>query len=129
MECEFLCRFLNGTYFIGNPLTEFPETIVAHEGDELLDMVNNFIKGDFKKKVKQGSKKARLRVLWKMYSEIIKMLKLEGALLNHIRPEFLLSHSDYILFNQELDMGGYKEYVFTNGTLLPELAENPAFNY
>jgi hypothetical protein len=34
-DCEFLTRFLNNTYFIGNPLKEFPSSIVAHDGEEL----------------------------------------------------------------------------------------------
>jgi hypothetical protein len=70
--------------------------------------VGNFVKGDFKRKLRQGHKKTRLRALWKAYSEVIRLLKLEGALLNHIRPEYLLSHSDYVLFYQEMDMGNYK---------------------
>jgi hypothetical protein len=32
--------------------------------------------------------------LFEQYNELIKMLKIEGAHLNHIRPEYLLSFTD-----------------------------------
>ena len=35
-------------------------------------------------------------MLFKQYDEMIRTLKIEGALLNHIRPEYLLSYPDYL---------------------------------
>lgn len=39
--------------------------------------------------------------MYNQYSELIKMLKMEGAQLNHIRPEYLLSISELNLYLQE----------------------------
>lgn len=36
------------------------------------------------------------------YDELIRSLKIEGAMLNHIRPEYLLSYADYISFVKSL---------------------------
>ena len=38
----------------------------------------------------------RAEALFKQYDEMIRVLKIEGALLNHIRPEYLLSYPDYL---------------------------------
>jgi len=31
-------------------------------------------------------------------------MKLDGALLNHIRPEFLLNYADYIMYIKDLNL-------------------------
>jgi hypothetical protein len=36
--------------------------------------------------------------IYSYYSESIRILKMEGAFLNQIRPEFLLSYKDYKAF-------------------------------
>jgi len=38
----------------------------------------------------------RAEHLFKQYDEMVRVLKVEGALLNHIRPEYLLSYPDYL---------------------------------
>ena len=35
-----------------------------------------------------------MKKLFEQYNELVKMLKVEGAHLNHIRPEYLLSFAD-----------------------------------
>ena len=49
------------------------------------------------KAVFDGREKRATRVikLYGQYDELIRGLKTEGALLNHIRPEFLLSFGEY----------------------------------
>lgn len=43
-------------------------------------------------------KLSRILELHNYYSEVIKALQIEGAFLNHIRPEYLLNLSDYLLY-------------------------------
>lgn len=40
----------------------------------------------------------RVNKIFNQYNELIKMLKIEGAQLNHIRPEYLLSFNDLNLY-------------------------------
>lgn len=40
-------------------------------------------------------KPERSVLLFKQYDDIIRYLKADGALLNHIRPQYLLNYSDY----------------------------------
>lgn len=42
------------------------------------------------------AKISKILQLFDLYSDTIKKLKQEGAFLNQIRPEFLLSYSDYV---------------------------------
>lgn len=48
----------------------------------------------------KGPKK--VEALYNQYCELIKMLKIEGAHLNHIRPEYLLSFSDLNVYLQSV---------------------------
>ena len=45
----------------------------------------------------------RIRGIFNQYKELIFQLKTEGALLNHIRPEFLLAYADYSYFIKTME--------------------------
>lgn len=49
--------------------------------------------------------------LFNQYNELVKMLKIEGAQLNHIRPEYLLSFSDLNLYLANLPAEKSKFYM------------------
>ena len=40
--------------------------------------------------------------IFKQYDDTIRSLKQEGALLNHIRPEFLLAYNDYLIYIKQI---------------------------
>ena len=40
--------------------------------------------------------------IYKQYDDTIRTLKQEGALLNHIRPEFLLSYNEYLTYIKQI---------------------------
>lgn len=42
----------------------------------------------------------KVKAMYNQYCELIKILKMEGAQLNHIRPEYLLSLNDLNLYLQ-----------------------------
>ena len=46
----------------------------------------------------QRGKVGKIMYLVEMYSEAIKRVKQEGGFLNQVRPEFLLSYSQYISY-------------------------------
>lgn len=54
---------------------------------------------------------ARVQRIFNQYNELIRMLKMEGAHLNHIRPEYLLSFSDLNLYLGNLPEEKSKFYM------------------
>lgn len=76
-------------------LYSFPESVIELDGQPMIDFVG-FISG--KSGLSLGDrayKKAdRINSILKQYDDLIRMLKGEGALLNHIRPYHLLNFND-----------------------------------
>ncbi|EAR97253.2 flagellar associated protein (macronuclear) [Tetrahymena thermophila SB210] len=102
---EFIRQWLN-YYVLPNQIQSFPETIVDDNGDQLIELVN-FCSGksisNLKCDLQNGMKRAEKSILlFKQYDEIIRYLKAEGALLNHIRPQYLLSYNDYHSYIKQL---------------------------
>ncbi len=92
---NYIKRYLNANLLI-NPITSFPESFIETDGAPLFEILSFLTSKQPKYPWKVGAEKGNLRVrkLYEQYYELIKMLKLEGAQLNHIRPEYLLSLSD-----------------------------------
>ena len=99
-SCEVLLRWLNHTALNLN-IQSFPGDFIQNNGIHLFELIN-FLTG------KNLSSKAKIDVKWKrfekvsalmkQYYELIKFLKESGALLNTIRPQYLLSFLDYNAF-------------------------------
>lgn len=82
------------------PISSFPDSVIEHNGQELFDLLT-FLTGkmNFSPRATIDANMKRLERaehLFKQYDELIRVLKIEGALLNHIRPEYLLSYPDYL---------------------------------
>lgn len=83
----------------GMSISKFPEDVIMEYGEPLINTLNFLSKGATRKKIgmplkfKTEPKQSTLvQKLYNQYSEIIDFLKEQGALLNHIRPEFLLAY-------------------------------------
>lgn len=103
---EFLLGFLNYNILI-NAISQFPGSIIEHNGQELFEIITFFTgrtQFPFKAVIESHTMKRsdKVQKLYKQYDELIRTLKTEGALLNHIRPEFLLSYFDFILYVKSL---------------------------
>jgi len=102
---EFVTRWMNSNVLTSN-IQSFPTTIVEHNGHEIFELIT-FLTGrgsfNFRCSIESNMKRLdRVQKLHTQYSELIKMLKTEGALLNHIRPEFLLSYMDFMAYLKTL---------------------------
>lgn len=53
----------------------------------------------------------KVNKIFEQYNELIKMLKIEGAHLNHIRPEYLMSFSDLNMYLANLPAEKSKFYM------------------
>ena len=74
-------------------LETFPEDIIDKNGDQIFEFLQFLTgtKSDVKENMDGMFKKGdRIKKLYKQYSGFITKLKVQGALLNTIRPEFLL---------------------------------------
>lgn len=102
--------------------------MIESDGVQLFEIINFFTtKGTnfpWKCTVKDKGA-AKVKALYTQYSEFIKMLKIEGAQLNHIRPEYLLSFSDLNIYLQDVLTADQKKCLSVNLTRV-----NPTlFNY
>lgn len=101
--CVFIEKWLNYEFNLG--VNEYPKSIIESEGELLMKMVNRIAgKNLLKKPELSGNKLERISGLYNYYCDAIKALKIEGAFLNQIRPDFLLSDSDYIAFGASRDL-------------------------
>ncbi|KAM3143753.1 Encoded by [Paramecium bursaria] len=92
----------------------FPDGIIEQDGLPIFELISLFSNRPMplpcQQFLEKGSKKLeRVGQLLKMYDELIRMLKSEGALLNHIRPYHLLSFNDLnasfkLMSPEELDL-------------------------
>ena len=94
--CKHTARFL-GTFVPGVKSLAFPADFIANNGDPLIRVVEFFSKSPLgiKNKFNQDLKKLeKVTLLQTTYSAVITFLKKEGAFLNSIRPEYLMSWAD-----------------------------------
>lgn len=79
-------------------LSQFPHDLIKSNGSQLFDIVVFLTSKSlsFKYKAEHGVKKVqKIMNIVKQYEEFLKFLKESGALLNSIRPHYLLSFQDY----------------------------------
>jgi lipoate-protein ligase A len=95
--CRYVLRWLR--YFVSEKIESFPEACVKNNGQPIYDMLNKLTADsyiDLNVTLIKDTTIDRVKVLGSQYASLIKRLKEEGCLLNHIRPEYLLSLNDYL---------------------------------
>jgi hypothetical protein len=50
----------------------------------------------------------RVALVYKQYDEMIRVIKIDGGFLNHIRPEYLMSYTDYLAWLKTLPKDKYE---------------------
>ena len=109
-------------------IEEFPRSFIDSDGAQLFEIIAFFTpKGSsfpWRCSIKEKNVK-KVEALYNQYCELIKMLKTEGAHLNHIRPEYLLSLSDLNTYLQHVLPK--EQSKFYSGSLLK--VNNSLYNY
>lgn len=104
-NCEYVCRWFNSS-LNSNSMQAFPQDLITQNGTQMYDLIT-YLSG--KRPPGQASSKAlaqanqtnakdMLKVILSQYEELINYLKVNGAHLNTVRPEYLLNTSDYTKF-------------------------------
>lgn len=93
---EFLTRWLNHSV-LSTPINKLPDDIIETHGAQVYELVYSLTGKYPPGQVTNFAVPARelTKLLMDQYSELIAFLKLNGAMLNTIRPEYLLSMGEY----------------------------------
>mmetsp|Transcript_30929 Transcript_30929/g.28114 ORF Transcript_30929/g.28114 Transcript_30929/m.28114 type:complete len:233 (-) Transcript_30929:504-1202(-) len=86
-----------------NFINKFPDEIIEDDGAQLFEMIQHLTGKNLQVKAKfegVNNRRERILVLHKQYDDLIRLLKENGALLNTIRPEYLLKYSDFTSFQK-----------------------------
>ncbi|EWS70940.1 flagellar associated protein, putative (macronuclear) [Tetrahymena thermophila SB210] len=102
---EYITRWLN-YHVLQQPINSFPQSVIEQNGSPVFDLIT-FLTGrtqfPFRAQIDHLTKRTeKSKKLMSQYDELIRSLKVEGGMLNHIRPEYLLSYQDYILYVKQL---------------------------
>jgi hypothetical protein len=98
-----MMRWLNYTALTSN-IQSFPDDVISSGGTQIFELIffltgkNLPQKAKFDSNQKNMKKIDKMTILLKQYTDLIKYLKENGALLNHIRPQYLLSFADHNSF-------------------------------
>mmetsp|Transcript_43635 Transcript_43635/g.42161 ORF Transcript_43635/g.42161 Transcript_43635/m.42161 type:complete len:195 (+) Transcript_43635:871-1455(+) len=99
-NCEYICRWFNATLHTAS-MSNFPNDIIQHNGNQVYELIA-YLSGKRPpgQMVKQTGTNAKdnLKALLQQYEDMINHLKVNGAHLNTVRPEYLISLSDYNKF-------------------------------
>ncbi|EGR28301.1 hypothetical protein IMG5_179020 [Ichthyophthirius multifiliis] len=116
---DVIKRWLNFNVLTNN-IQQFPESIIENNGEQLYDLLI-FLAGQksplIQTKVNIPTTCNRTQIvnlLFQQYDSLIRLLKQDGALLNHIRPQFLLGYNEY---NVYLKSQGKEEIQFLHQTM------------
>lgn len=122
-SAENILRWLNHNA-LNAPIQTFPNEVIANNGAQIFELMS-FLVGklpNFKEKIDLTMKRGeKVQKLMKQYQELLLYLKQNGALLNTIRPQYLMTFADYNFFIKTQP----SEFVSPNGL---KLSENK-FNY
>ena len=95
-----ILKWLN-SYALNQSIQNFPKDVINNHGSQIFDLIS-YLTGksfEFKVKILSNDKKSeKMKKTLKQYEELIKFLKENGAFLNTIRPYYLLSYVDYLLY-------------------------------
>lgn len=96
-SAEHVVRWLNFNAIL-NSISKFPSDVADNNGSQIFELIQ-FLTGKMpqcKASLNNVTKKSeRIKLLWKQYDDLIRSLKENGALLNTIRPEYLLKYQDF----------------------------------
>ena len=93
-SCQFVRHYINSTGQLPDELYSFPKSLMENEFEKLSLLLSNY-SISFDKAKNQVKKNYKSFLAFEYISEIIKILKADGAFLNHIRPEMLLPFEEY----------------------------------
>ncbi|EGR27115.1 hypothetical protein IMG5_201370 [Ichthyophthirius multifiliis] len=99
---EYITRWLNYN-ILQSPIKKFPSCIIEHNGSQIFELIF-FLTGNNQCQSLKANinsllpKNEQIQKIYKQYDDLLRFLKKEGAFLNHIRPEYLLSYRDYVIF-------------------------------
>lgn len=113
---DYILRWLN-FMVLTSTIQQFPQSVIEHNGQQIFELIT-FLTGKtsfpFKANLEGVTKRQdKVERLYKQYDDLIRMLKQEGALLNHIRPEYLLGYNDYLQYMKSLP-AATKQYISQN---------------
>ena len=98
--CRHTAKFLS-VFVPGINLQNFPQDIIAKNGDQLVKIVEFYSKTSLgiKARFNGDMKKAdKISLTVEVYNTVINFLRKEGALLSNIRPEYLLGRHDMLMY-------------------------------
>lgn len=95
---DYINRYLNAN-LLTTSIKQFPISVIEADGQQIFQILsfvsNKSTNFPWKYTPSPNDKPInKVTKLFNQYNELVKMLKIEGAQLNHIRPEYLLSFSD-----------------------------------
>lgn len=110
-SAEYITRWLN-YHVLTQSIVGYPEDVINSNGGQIFEMIT-FLTGKssfpYKTAIDPNWKRMqKSEALYKQYDELIRSLKVEGALLNHSRPEYLLSYPDYLAWLKTLPKEKYE---------------------
>jgi len=99
-SCQEIVNWLNYNVVV-NYINKFPQDVIEADGSQIFEMIQYLTGKNIGSKAKLDSVKSRkekISLIYKQYDDLIRTLKENGALLNHIRPEFLMKYNEYNAF-------------------------------
>ena len=122
-SADHILRWLNHNA-LNSPIQSFPGDVINNNGAQIFELLT-FLVGkfpNFKEKIELNMKRGeKVQKLMKQYQDLLLYLKQNGALLNTIRPQYLMTYQDYNFFIKT------QPIEFVNPSSL-KLSENK-FNY
>ena len=103
-NAEYIARWLNLSALQNTTVQNFPQDLINENGAQVYELISYLSGKKAPGQIKGGgganaaNKKDNLKALLQQYEELINYLKVNGAHLNTVRPEYLLSFSDYNKF-------------------------------
>lgn len=101
--CEGIRAWLNQNV-LTSYISKFPQDVIESNGSQLFELIAYLTgkapTGKFNPNASFSKKLDKVKALYQQYDEIIRSLKVNGALLNNIRPEYLLKSHDYNVYSK-----------------------------
>ena len=85
-------------HILTNPVGHFPEDFINQLGAPVYDLIHSLSGKTPPGQLKNPNSipyKEQIRLIYKQYEDLLDYLKKYGALLNTVRPEFLLSQHEF----------------------------------
>ena len=97
--CDGIRNWLN-QHVLATYISKFPHEVLENNGAQFFELIT-YLTGKAPGRAaleKVTKKNERIQLLYKQYDDLIRSLKENGALLNNIRPEYLLKHYEYNIY-------------------------------